>query len=122
MFHGESPFLFTDLSIPVFGTYLILKIYYQPILTPQMRYGVRDTFWTRRRWHNASIIIIYRMRFSCLQEFNFVPGSYAYGVWQKPPVQIYLNVYVFNITNADRFLAGEDEKLDVQEIGPYVYM
>lgn len=56
-----------------------------------------------------------------LQELKFVEKSYAYQLWQKPPVKVYVSVYIFNVTNADRFLAGEDEKLNVQEIGPYVY-
>ncbi|XP_060858229.1 scavenger receptor class B member 1-like isoform X1 [Metopolophium dirhodum] len=54
-------------------------------------------------------------------KLKFVEGSYAFQLWQKPPVKVYVNVYIFNVTNADRFLAGEDEKLDVKEVGPYVY-
>ncbi|XP_025421899.1 scavenger receptor class B member 1-like isoform X2 [Sipha flava] len=54
-------------------------------------------------------------------ELKFVDKSYAYQLWQKPPVKVYVSVYIFNVTNADRFLEGEDEKLNVQEIGPYVY-
>lgn len=56
-----------------------------------------------------------------LQKLKFVEGSFAYQLWQKPPVKVYVNVYIFNVTNADRFLAGEDDKLNVVEIGPYVY-
>lgn len=29
-------------------------------------------------------------------------------------------MYIFNVTNADKFLRGE-EKLKVEEIGPYAY-
>ncbi|KAG8230496.1 hypothetical protein J437_LFUL013538 [Ladona fulva] len=47
-------------------------------------------------------------------------GSYAFGLWKKPPVPIYLRVYVFNVTNSDAFLKGE-ERLRLEEIGPYVY-
>ncbi|XP_050562696.1 scavenger receptor class B member 1-like isoform X2 [Spodoptera frugiperda] len=32
-----------------------------------------------------------------------------------------LSLYLFNFTNADRFLAGEDDKLKVEEVGPFVY-
>lgn len=61
------------------------------------------------------------MFFFNFQKLKFVEGSYAFQLWQKPPVKVYVNVYIFNVTNADRFLAGDDEKLDVKEVGPYVY-
>ncbi|VVC33177.1 Hypothetical protein CINCED_3A004628 [Cinara cedri] len=54
-------------------------------------------------------------------KLKFVEGSFAYQLWQKPPVKVYINVYIFNVTNADRFLSGQDDKLNVVEIGPYVY-
>ncbi|KAJ0177539.1 hypothetical protein K1T71_006412 [Dendrolimus kikuchii] len=31
-------------------------------------------------------------------------------------------VYLFNITNADRFKSGEDEKLKLEEVGPFTYV
>lgn len=50
----------------------------------------------------------------------FGDGGEIYELWRKPPVDLYLKVYLFNITNAEAFLNGE-EKLHVQEVGPYVY-
>ncbi|XP_071452331.1 scavenger receptor class B member 1-like [Hetaerina americana] len=47
-------------------------------------------------------------------------GSYAFGLWKKPPVPIYLRVYIFNVTNSEAFLRGE-ERLHLQEVGPFVY-
>ncbi|XP_046403666.1 scavenger receptor class B member 1-like isoform X2 [Ischnura elegans] len=47
-------------------------------------------------------------------------GSYAFGLWRKPPVAIYLRVYVFNVSNSEAFLRGE-ERLRLEEVGPYVY-
>ncbi|XP_055687525.1 scavenger receptor class B member 1-like [Lutzomyia longipalpis] len=41
--------------------------------------------------------------------------------WANPPLHSYLKVYIFNYTNVDRFNDGTDEKLVVEEIGPYVY-
>jgi len=41
-------------------------------------------------------------------------------MWKNPPLNIYLNIYIFNITNPVEFLSGK-EKLKLQEIGPYVY-
>nr|XP_022900676.1 scavenger receptor class B member 1-like [Onthophagus taurus] len=48
------------------------------------------------------------------------PGSILYKLWTFPPYEILVNVYIFNITNSGRFLAGK-EKLNVTEVGPYVY-
>jgi hypothetical protein len=39
----------------------------------------------------------------------------------KPPLNKIMKVYVFNYTNIDRFVAGLDKKLHVNEIGPLVY-
>ncbi|XP_037958648.1 scavenger receptor class B member 1 isoform X2 [Teleopsis dalmanni] len=43
-----------------------------------------------------------------------------FNLWAKPPVDLYCKIYLFNVTNADAFLAGR-EKLNVQQVGPYVY-
>ncbi|CAG4967266.1 unnamed protein product [Colias eurytheme] len=45
-----------------------------------------------------------------------------YEWWSDPPDQVRMRVYVFNITNHDRFLAGLDEKINVKEIGPITYL
>ncbi|XP_063700410.1 scavenger receptor class B member 1 [Culicoides brevitarsis] len=43
-----------------------------------------------------------------------------FDLWRKPPADIYTKIYLFNITNADEFMAGK-EKLKLKEVGPYVY-
>ncbi|KAL9931002.1 scavenger receptor class B member 1 isoform 2-T2 [Glossina fuscipes fuscipes] len=43
-----------------------------------------------------------------------------FDLWAKPPVDLYIKIYLFNITNAEAFLAGR-EKMNVQQVGPYVY-
>lgn len=48
------------------------------------------------------------------------PGTLAFGLWRKPPIDVYLKVYIFNITNPKEFL-NREEDLKLQEIGPYVY-
>lgn len=48
-------------------------------------------------------------------------GSFAFSIWKKPPVKVYVGVFLFNITNSERFLSGQDKKIKVTEIGPYVY-
>ncbi|TGZ46958.1 scavenger receptor class B member 1 [Temnothorax longispinosus] len=59
---------------------------------------------------------------SMILEYNLQlkPHSLLFSIWQQPPLNIYLNVYVFNITNPVEFLSGK-EKLKFEEIGPYVY-
>lgn len=51
---------------------------------------------------------------------SFINGSFLFGLWRKPPVQIYVQVYLFNVTNPREFLRGQ-EKLRVEEVGPFVY-
>ncbi|XP_049767378.1 scavenger receptor class B member 1-like [Schistocerca cancellata] len=51
----------------------------------------------------------------------FFDGGESFELWRKPPVDLFLKVYLFNITNADAFLSGEDKKLRFEEVGPYVY-
>ncbi|XP_029040309.1 scavenger receptor class B member 1 [Osmia bicornis bicornis] len=53
-------------------------------------------------------------------KLQMAPNSLLYELWKKPPINVYLKVYIFNITNAEQFLRGE-EKLTVEEVGPYVY-
>ncbi|XP_065172223.1 scavenger receptor class B member 1-like isoform X3 [Atheta coriaria] len=54
------------------------------------------------------------------QRILFVPGGEIFELWRAPPVDLYLRVWVFNITNHEEFLAG-NEKMKVVEVGPYVY-
>ncbi|XP_012280921.1 scavenger receptor class B member 1 [Orussus abietinus] len=53
-------------------------------------------------------------------KLQMVPGSMAFTLWKKPPIDVFIKVYIFNITNPVEFLNGE-EKLQLQEVGPYVY-
>ncbi|XP_045466112.1 scavenger receptor class B member 1-like [Harmonia axyridis] len=45
----------------------------------------------------------------------------GFEIWRKPPFNILVKVYLFNYTNIDRFEEGLDEKLNIEEKGPYVY-
>ncbi|XP_065217044.1 scavenger receptor class B member 1-like isoform X2 [Planococcus citri] len=51
---------------------------------------------------------------------TFSEGSEGFELWRKPPVEVLLKVYLYNITNKDEFLSGK-EKLKVEQVGPYVY-
>ncbi|XP_011877629.1 PREDICTED: scavenger receptor class B member 1 isoform X2 [Vollenhovia emeryi] len=52
---------------------------------------------------------------------TFGEGGEIFELWRKPEVDIYLKVYLFNVTNRDEYLSGEESKLRFQEVGPYVY-
>ena len=43
-------------------------------------------------------------------------------LWVDPPVNPRLHVYVFNVTNHEAFLSGQETEINIKEIGPYVYV
>jgi scavenger receptor class B, member 1 len=48
------------------------------------------------------------------------PGGQSFGWWSKPPVEPRIQVYVYNVTNADEFLNNGSKPI-LEELGPYVY-
>ncbi|XP_073817734.1 scavenger receptor class B member 1 [Musca autumnalis] len=48
-------------------------------------------------------------------------GSLLFNLWKKPPLEVFMKVYMFNVTNLDEYVRGIDAKLKVVEVGPYVY-
>lgn len=56
-----------------------------------------------------------------MQQLEIREGSYLFKVFKKPPVDVIIKVYIFNVTNAAAFMSGKDSKLNVSEIGPYVF-
>ncbi|XP_060534329.1 scavenger receptor class B member 1-like isoform X2 [Cylas formicarius] len=55
------------------------------------------------------------------QRIKMIPGFPAYEWWLHPPDEVLMKVYVFNVTNSERFLNGTDKKLRIKEIGPLIY-
>lgn len=55
-----------------------------------------------------------------LQKLIFGEGGEIFTLWKSPPVDIYIKIYLWNITNSEAFLSGR-EKMHVEEVGPYVY-
>lgn len=51
----------------------------------------------------------------------FEHGGEIFELWRTPPVDLYIKVYLFNVTNARQYLIGEAEKMVFEEVGPYVY-
>ncbi|XP_049870529.1 lysosome membrane protein 2-like [Pectinophora gossypiella] len=57
-----------------------------------------------------------------LKEYTRVTnGSFVHEVMLREMEGIHLSAYVFNVTNTERFMAGEDHTLKVQEVGPFTY-
>lgn len=52
---------------------------------------------------------------------NLTPSAVFLDGWKEPPVPVETKVYIFNYTNVDRFMSGEDQTLRLQEIGPIIY-
>lgn len=61
-----------------------------------------------------------QMGFSLFQKIILSDGGEIFEIWREPPVELYLRVYLFNVTNREAFLEGR-EKIRLQEVGPYVY-
>ena len=49
------------------------------------------------------------------------PTSTSFGIWREIPIPMYLEFFIFNITNVDDILSGKNVSIEVEEIGPYVY-
>lgn len=60
------------------------------------------------------------MRFH-LQMMILKNGSTSFNIWREIPIPIYLECFLFNITNVDDILAGKNVSIHVQEFGPYVF-
>ncbi|KAJ8724677.1 hypothetical protein PYW08_016151 [Mythimna loreyi] len=54
-------------------------------------------------------------------KLRLAKGTIMYNIIQHEIPAARISIYVFNITNADRFLSGEDYKLKVEEVGPFVF-
>ncbi|XP_050678018.1 scavenger receptor class B member 1-like isoform X2 [Leptidea sinapis] len=50
------------------------------------------------------------------------PGTKFYDVLNQTNYPgAYIYTYIFNVTNGDRFISGEDHNLKVEEVGPFTY-
>ncbi|KAK9686067.1 CD36 family [Popillia japonica] len=56
-----------------------------------------------------------------LKELTISNHSTGYELWKETPIPMYLNVYMFNWTNADEVLKNWTTKPIFQECGPYVF-
>uniref|UniRef100_A0A8C6SAR4 Lysosome membrane protein 2-like n=1 Tax=Neogobius melanostomus TaxID=47308 RepID=A0A8C6SAR4_9GOBI len=53
------------------------------------------------------------------KEIVLVEGSRVFESWRRPPPPVYMELFFFNMTNVDAFLAGA--KPQVTQVGPYTY-
>lgn len=56
-----------------------------------------------------------------LQNLRLETGSALYNLLKNDIKAARLSVFPFNITNAEKFMSGEDSKVKVKEVGPFVY-
>ncbi|XP_072382219.1 scavenger receptor class B member 1-like isoform X4 [Diabrotica undecimpunctata] len=52
---------------------------------------------------------------------RMTPGLPAYDWWVVPPKDAIVKIYLFNVTNSERFLNKTDNKLKLEEVGPIVF-
>ena len=55
------------------------------------------------------------------QQLATSPDSDIFDMWQNPPIHPKMKIHLFNITNIDQWLSGEQDILNLSEVGPYVY-
>ncbi|ENN71632.1 hypothetical protein D910_12528 [Dendroctonus ponderosae] len=71
----------------------------------------------------SALIILIADPYNILYEWKiqFGPGGEIFSLWEKPPVDLFLKVYLWNVTNSEEFMSGKAKKLKFQEVGPYTY-
>ncbi|KAM3963725.1 scavenger receptor class B member 3 [Aphomia sociella] len=47
--------------------------------------------------------------------------SMSYEMWREPPIQMYLECFLFNISNVNELISGKNKKIRVEQMGPYVF-
>lgn len=52
---------------------------------------------------------------------TFTEGGEVFNLWMDPNVVPIMKLFVYNVTNAEEFLDGRDEKIRLEEVGPYYY-
>lgn len=55
------------------------------------------------------------------ESLSMRPELPTYKEWQTPNLEVTMKFYAFNVTNAERFVAGLDDQLHLEEVGPITY-
>nr|XP_049692814.1 scavenger receptor class B member 1 [Helicoverpa armigera] len=48
-------------------------------------------------------------------------GSFLYKMWENPTYEMFSEMWVYNYTNVQEYLSGEQKILKVQEVGPFMF-
>ncbi|XP_049883746.1 scavenger receptor class B member 1-like isoform X2 [Pectinophora gossypiella] len=67
------------------------------------------------------IMFLHPYDFFFRMKVELTDGGEIFEMWRKPEVNLYCRVFLFNVTNAEEYMAGIDDKIKVKEVGPYVY-
>ncbi|XP_055628673.1 protein croquemort [Toxorhynchites rutilus septentrionalis] len=69
---------------------------------------------------SCAVVVIDPIDMIVTDMLSMYEGSYLHRLWKKPPLEVFISIYVFNVTNTEAFLRGV-EKIKLVEVGPYVY-
>lgn len=67
------------------------------------------------------VLVLQPYEFIFRWKSTFGEGGEIYEIWRAPPVDLYLKVYLFNVTNHEAYMNREESKLKFEQIGPYIY-
>lgn len=59
--------------------------------------------------------------FIMTDRLNMRPGLPPFEFWKNPEPLVTFKLFIWNVTNADDFLEGKDDKIKLKEVGPIVY-
>ncbi|XP_041971211.1 scavenger receptor class B member 1-like [Aricia agestis] len=71
----------------------------------------------------AAVFLLFTNSFNdaILSSMALRNNSLAYSMWRRPTVTPTMRVHLFNYTNWEAVRDGREDKLHVQEVGPYAY-
>ncbi|KAK6640144.1 hypothetical protein RUM44_011830 [Polyplax serrata] len=55
------------------------------------------------------------------ENLHLFPSSESYRLWVKTPMPLFMELYLFNWSNADTFLVDETVKPSFTQVGPFVF-
>lgn len=56
-----------------------------------------------------------------INQLTIREGSEVFEAWRKPPMKPLICIYVFNYTNMPEYIGKIDERIKLEEVGPYCY-
>ncbi|BES87493.1 scavenger receptor class B, member [Nesidiocoris tenuis] len=56
-----------------------------------------------------------------INQMTIRPGSEVFEAWKKPPMKLLICIHIFNYTNMPEYMAKIDDKIKIEEVGPYCY-